>query len=1161
MGAMPKRDVEDFISHWSGATASEQSISQQFLCELCELLDVPQPDNKRNGSYTFEFHVSEAQPDGTTKDGRIDLYKRACFVLESKKFQESKPEPSQLELAAEKFGAIPKGKKNAAPVRDTERWDDAMLKAQVQAERYTRALPADEPYPAFVLVVDVGHVIEVRADFSLTGRAYQPFPDPLTYRVRLEQLRDEKTRARLKLIWTNPPELDPSRRSAEVTRDVANYLAELAKSFEKQGHAPKVVAEFLTRCLFCMFAEDVGLLPNAQGKHGFTALLSELKPDGEGFVEMLRTLFKEMNEGRSKEISVILRRKLLKFNGGLFADNTVLPVNGTQLGILKKAASLDWQHVEPAIFGTLLERALGGEGERHKLGAHFTPRAYVERLVVPTVVEPLRAEWENVRAAAVALGKRGDMEGARDAINRFHRRLCEVRVLDPACGSANFLYVTLEHLKRLEGEVLDFAGQFGESFKLEMGAAHTVDPHQFLGLEINPRAAAIAELVLWIGYLQWHFRTRGQTMPAEPVLKKFNNIQCRDAVLAYDGEPQPALDAAGNKITVWDRRSKKTDMVTGREVPDETKRVPLLTYANPRPAEWPDADFVVGNPPFIGTARMREDLGDGYAETLRAAYPEIPESADFVLYWWHKAAELVRTGRAKRFGLITTNSLSQTFARRVVQAQLSAKPPLSLHFAIPDHPWVDTAEGAAVRIAMTVGTAGDRIGELLEVTGEESQPDGSEKISFKSTRGKIAADLTTGADVTVTIELKANASLASPGVKLHGSGFIVTPDEARKLGLGKIRELEQRIRPYRNGIDVLDEPREVMVIDLFGLTADETREKFPAVYQFVLTRVKPERDANSRATYRNNWWIFGEPRKDLRPALKGLKRYVAIVETSKHRIFQFLSHEILPDNKLIVIALEDAFHLGVLSSRIHVVYALAAGSWLGVGNDPVYAKSRCFDPFPFPLCGAKEKERIRKLAEALDAHRKGVQAKHGLTLTGLYNVLEKIRAGQPLTDKEKLVHDKGLVSVLKQLHDDLDAAVFAAYGWPATLTDAEILERLVELNAERAAEEKRGVIHWLRPDYQSGAQSSLNLVQAKPTKKTKAAPAPAQRKTKTAWPKPLAERVQAVEAALHAAAAPVTPADLAKHFARAKPADILEILQTLETLGRAHRASGGKFRR
>ncbi len=356
----------------------------------------------------------------------------------------------------------------------------------------------------------------------------------------------------------------------------------------------------------------------------------------------------------------------------------------------------------------MLERALN-PGERHQLGAHFTPRAYVERLVLPTVIEPLRAEWANVRAAAITHARAGDLKKARAVVNAFHAQLCNLKVLDPACGTGNFLYVSLQQLKVLEGEVLDLAAQFGENFKLEL-ETHTIDPHQFLGLEINPRAAALAELVRWIGYQPWHFKMHGKRTPPEPILRAFKNIQCRDAVLAYDGEPQPvtwamaaanpnlpglpdevrqqvrsagwqpavsptgsrqsAATAARDKtssrasettpsglptrdtadhqsalrskgrapeevITVWDRRSMKTDMVTGRDVPDETQRVPLLTYANPRPAEWPAADFIVGNPPFIGTARMRADLGDGYAETLRATYPEVPESADFVLYHSH----------------------------------------------------------------------------------------------------------------------------------------------------------------------------------------------------------------------------------------------------------------------------------------------------------------------------------------------------------------------------------------------------------------------------------------------------------------------------------------------------------------------------------------------
>lgn len=1143
---MPQREIEDFIKHWSAASASERANSQLFLAELCDLLDVQRPDNHPGNGYFFEYPVTEQHAEGTTSQGRIDLYKRACFVLESKQFQEAKAEASQLELAAEEAGVVAK-KKSSQPVRGTGAWDDAMTKARGQAERYVRAIPNDNP--PFIIVVDVGHTFEIFADFTQAGKAYLPFPDPRTFRIRLADLADAKIRERLRLIWTDPAALDPARVSADVTREVSAHLAELAKSLEQAGHEPEVVAQFLTRCLFCMFAEDVELLP----KDSFRDLLESLPADGAGFEQLVQQLFREMNTGTGKGISVVLRKKLLHFNGGLFADDTVLPINGLQLGLLKEAARQHWATVEPAIFGTLLERALNSD-ERHKLGAHFTPRAYVERLVLPTVIEPLRAEWANVRAAAVTHARNGDLKKARAVVNDFHAKLCSLKVLDPACGTGNFLYVALQQLKVLEGEVLDLAAQFGENFKLEL-ETHTVDPHQFLGLEINPRAASIAELVLWIGYLQWHFKLHGKRTPPEPILRAFKNIQSRDAVLAYDGEPQPARDDAGKEITVWDRKSTKPDMVTGRDVPDETKRVPLLTYNNPRPAEWPAADVIVGNPPFIGKGKLREDLGDGYAETLRETYPAVPESADFVLYWWHKAAELVRTGKAQRFGLITTNSLRQTFARRVVQAQLSGTPPLSLVFAIPDHPWVDTAEGAAVRIAMTVGAAGEHPGELLEVTDEQPQDDGSEKVEFKSHRGKISADLTVGANVSTAVALMANVGMTSMGVMLAGRGFVIEEQEAQALGAGRNHSLDAVLRPIRNGKDLLDEPRRMFVIDFTGLTVDEARLKFPSLFQILLTRVKPERDQNRDQQFREKWWLFGRSRPEVRAMTRGLRRYIATVETAKHRLFEFLSPEILPEHRLIAFGTDDGFHLGVVSSRVHVLFALASGGTLE--DRPVYNKTRCFDPFPFPLCGEPERERIRKLAEELDAHRKRVQAQHGLTLTGLYNVLEKLRAGESLNAKEKLIHDKGLVSVLKQLHDDLDAAVFAAYGWPATLTDAEILERLVALNAERAAEESRGIIHYLRPEYQAAKSKATGARQDEmvlPEDKTKPKSKPAKTpRSKQPWPKSLAERVQAVEAALHAAAGPVTSADLAKQFSRAKPADVQEILQTLATLGRAHR--------
>lgn len=667
-----------------------------------------------------------------------------------------------------------------------------------------------------------------------------------------------------------------------------------------------------------------------------------------------------------------------------------------------------------------------------------------ERLVLPTVVEPLRADWEAVLAAAVTLAGQGKADEATAQLKDFHRRLCRLRILDPACGSGNFLYVTFEHLKRLEGEVLDALEGFGETQNLLGFEGSTVDPHQLLGIEVNPRAAAITDMVLWIGYLQWHFRTLGNVQPAEPVIKKFRNIECRDAVLAWDAV-EPVLDETGRPVTRWDGLTVKSHP---EPVPDESARVPLVRYVNPREAEWPEADFVVGNPPFIGNWRMRQALGDGYAEALRKTYPAVPDSSEYVMYWWHKAADLTRAGRLRRFGFITTNSLPQTFNRRVVQHHLAAKPPLSMTFAIPDHPWVDAADGAAVRIAMTVGQAGDEPGLLQRVTAERAGAGEGVEVVLTKRTGKLFADLTIGADVAGAVPLRANQDLSCPGVKLHGSGFIVTPEEAAMLGLGRIPGLELHIREYRNGRDIVQRPRGVMVIDLFGLEAEEARERFPEVYQWVLERVKPERDHNSRVFYRDFWWIFGEPRKAFRPGLQHLTRYITTTETAKHRFFVFFDQSILPDNSLVNIAVDDAFILGVLSSRIHVVWALAAGGTLE--DRPRYNKTRCFEPFPFPDCNETQKERIRALAEALDGHRKRQQERHpDLTLTGMYNVLEKLRNsvgathGSPLLAKGKTIHEQGLVSVLKQFHDELDAAVAEAYGWPVDLADEAILEKLV----------------------------------------------------------------------------------------------------------------------
>lgn len=188
-------------------------------------------------------------------------------------------------------------------------------------------------------------------------------------------------------------------------------------------------------------------------------------------------------------------------------------------------------------------------------------------------------------------------------------------------------------------------------------------------------------------------------------------------------------------------------------------------------------------------------------------------------------------------------------------------------------------------------------------------------------------------------------------------GFVVTSEEAVRF------EADAPIKPYCNGRDLTDRPRNLLIIDLFGLNAEEARVNYPAVFQWVLERVKPERDQNNRATYRDNWWLFGEPRRELRPALAGLSRYIATVKTAKHRVFKFLEAKVLPDSKLIAIALADAFYLGILSSSAHVRFATAAGSWLGVGNDSTYVKGRSFEAFPFPAATPEQTAHIRDLAE------------------------------------------------------------------------------------------------------------------------------------------------------------------------------------------------------
>lgn len=1126
-------EVEAFIARWRMSEGAERASFPSFVSEFCILLRMerPQPptSDREAVAYRFEYPVRLSGPDGSGTTGRIDLYRKRCFVMEAKQSR-LRGAPKEILPAGDtddEATSAPRGRRGADRGLDV-----MMLNAKRQAEQYCRALPASHGWPPFIILCDVGHCFEFYADFSGQGKNYAQFPDRHRFRVYLEDLRDPAIRAWIARVWSDPTSLDPSRQAAMATRQIAQRLALVSRALERR-HDPEDVALFLMRCVFTMFAEDVRLIP----ADSFKRLLRECLEAPKSFKPLVEDLWRAMDLGR---YSSAVRAELKRFNGRMFAEPQVFALGKDGIAELLAAAEHDWSLVDPAIFGTLLEQALEPT-ERARLGAHYTPRAYVERLVVETVIAPLRDDWRNVLAAAQQARDGGNAKTALVLVEDFHSQLSKTRVLDPACGTGNFLHVAQDLMKRLEGEVLEVAAELGAAEQLGGFGARGVGPWQFFGIDANRRAVAIADLMLWIGYLQWHLRTRAFA-PSEPILEELIQIVPGDALLLWDDWPVPLV--AG-----------------GREV----------TPRNPRRPDWPEVEFIVGNPPFIGGKDLRGRLGEGYVGALRAAYPQMNESADLVMYWWDRAAELLVMPETKlrRFGFVTTNSITQLFQRRVVERHLKAKQPISLLLAIANHPWTKAGkDAAAVRIAMTVAEAGRQEGRLLEVIAESGLDTDQPRVEVRERRGAIRSDLSIGPDITGTIALRANEGLSSRGVSLHGAGFIVTAAEAEALGLGRRPGLDDHIRRYRNGRDLTAHSRDVMAVDLFGLSAAEVRERFPEVYQHVKLRVKEEtdasgrligRDANNRASYREQWWLFGEPRKELRPALAGLQRYIATVETAKHRVFQFLDASILPDNMLVAVALSDAFHLGVLSSRIHCAWALQAGGWLGVGNDPRYSKSRCFDPFPFPEATEAQKQAIREPAEALDALRKDVLERHpDLTLTRLYNVREAILAGRPLSAAEADIRDRGLVLILNEHHEAIDAAVAAAYGLPANADDETILAMLVALNRGRAREEERGTVRWLRPDYQR-PRFGREVVVGEQIEAAELLSLPASDRSRTIFPTSPVERVAAVLAVLAASNTPLDANSIALRFRQGLKVKhaVRAILVSLARVGEVSTRDGG----
>jgi hypothetical protein len=1041
--------LDEFIEKWENCSGHERSNYAAFLSDFAHVMDVPTPGpggTQSLGDYQFDGPVAGGSEGGNT--GFIDLYKRGHFILEAKQSKVCE------------IPSLPGLDASPAPEQGS-RYDELMRRAFRQARRYAVNLPSDHPWPPFIVVLDVGRAFELYFDYAGNGRDYRFFPDRASYRIPISALASpdkvantEKSRLELlRAIWTDPRALDPRLRTSRVTRDIAQRLASVSKWMEEtqrlksadaadweRSLAVEETSLFLMRVLFCMFAEDIGLFGNdPKTDRPFADFLRETLTHDRQFEKGLEDLWISMGRAhRSDRWSHALNRDVAYFNGALFLDTKVYVLAQAERGELLRAAEHDWQNVEPAIFGTLLEQALT-PGERAKLGAHYTPRPYVERIVEATITDVLRPEWEALEAGLEGLGKAEALERLR----AFHDRLADIRVLDPACGTGNFLYVAMEALLGLENKVVQAIEDLGGEVRSRIG------PGQFHGLEKNPRAAKIAELVLWIGWLRWNIRN-GAGEITEPILGQRANVNFGrpggyDAVLAQDETGAPDL-------------------------------------SDPRQPEWPEADFIVGNPPFIGKgADMRRELGDQYVEALRRANPRVPASVDFVMQWWDRAAQILSApnGRLLRFGYVTTNSIRQTFNRKVLSsAGLGSS--FSLAFSVPDHPWykISSSPGskgrkskrektAAVRIAMTVAEAGKLEGDLWEVEHEGSLESDSPVIRYSRTRSLINSDLSVGPDITEAQPLKSNSMLCYNGMMLASQGFKIDRRLAEQL-LSRPNFLGRSIvNLYMEGSDLTDYGPRGYIIDFTGFSDAEARQGFPDAYQHILQTVKPDRSRNTDKGFRERWWLFGRTRGKLREALNGLQRYIGTTETAKHRFFQFIPTTIVPDHMVVSIGIEDAYHLGVLSSRIHTRWSLRAGARLGMGNDPRYSKSKVFDPFPFPSPTRDQRSHIAELAEELDATRKLALAEvPRLTMTELYNLRERIAAGETLTGADLTRATAARAFIVHQLHEEIDRAVADAYGWPHDLSPSEIVARLVALNHVRKAEEESGIVRWLRPDYQ-----------------------------------------------------------------------------------------------
>ena len=859
---------------------TERAASQEHFIDLCRMLGVPTPNEADPTGDTYAFEKGAGKIEGG--DGFADVWKRGHFAWEYK------------------------GKKKD------------LKAAYNQLLQYREALDN----PPLLVLCDLDR-FEVHTNFTNTPNVVHKFS--------LADLRsDPKEPLRiLRAVMENPEELRPGKTRDELTAQAAAQFASLADRLRGRDYDPHEVAHFLNKLLFCMFAEDAGLLP----ANLLRRLIDAARSDPQIFLDGLADLFGKM----AHKGGLFGAERIQWFNGGLFDGADVVPLTAEEIKLVDAVSRLDWSQVEPAIFGTLFERGLD-PSKRSQLGAHYTDRGSIMRLVEPVLMTPLRRDFEATKEKVLALVGTGAKVTARtpaeknpvSVFNAFLARIRAVRVLDPACGSGNFLYLAHQALKDLEHEAILWAsGALGISMQLP-----EVGPEAVLGIELNSYAAELARVVIWIGEIQWMLDHYGDAYHRDPILRPLHSIECRDAVLDLS-DPE-----------------------------------------HPREPEWPEATVIIGNPPFLGGKLLRTNLGDDYVGALFAVYGDrVPREADLVAYWHEKARAMIEAGRVERVGLLATQGIRGGANRRVLER---IKQTGEFFFAWSDEPWV--VEGAAVHVSFL---------------GYDKGVEGQHLLDGRPV-ATINANLTVGIDLTQVGPLKENAGISFMG-DTKGGPFDIPGELARKmltLPNPDGRPNSSVIRPWVNGLDLTGRPRDMWIIDFGTDTSLEEAALYEAPFEYVKRHVLPGRSQNRRESYARHWWLHVEPRSGMRSALNGLSRFLVTTRHAKHRIFAWLPEGSLADSALIAFAREDDYFFGVVQSCVHELWARGQGTQVReVESGFRYTPTTTFETFPFPECDEAQQEEIARAARSLDDRRRGWLNPPGLTaaelqkrtLTNLYN--------------------------------------------------------------------------------------------------------------------------------------------------------------------------------